>query len=135
MTVPYSVIIHNQVRKQTGRLDGYLKERNFMSIRPTDLQIIIQKAQEVERLQQAQQQQEKAQQQQFAEHLHKQDEVKKHQVNATKHADELEIHNKEKQSNKGSAHEKRREHSHEDDKDNEKENAKQSQDHMIDLTI
>jgi hypothetical protein len=135
MTALYSVIIHNQVRKQTGRQDGYLKERKFMSIRPTDLQIIIQKAQEVERLQQAQQQQEKAQQQQFAEHLHKQDDVKKHQVNATKHADELEIHNKEKNPNKDSAHKKHHEKSHEDVKDNEKEHTEHSQDHKIDITI
>lgn len=85
-------------------------------------------------MQQAQQQQEKIQQQQFAEHLHKQDEVKKHQVNTAKHADEVEIHGKDKHSGEGSGHKKQHSHTGDDEKNTEKDGATESE-HIIDIKI
>ena len=105
-----------------------------MSIRPTDLQIIVQKTQEIERLQQSQQQQSKVQQQQFAEQLHKQSGLKERQVNASPHADEVTIRNKEKDAGKGRQDKEKHGKSGESPSDNKKQQPA-SPEHIIDIKI
>ncbi|MHB8842498.1 MAG: hypothetical protein ACYC56_12065 [Candidatus Aquicultor sp.] len=106
-----------------------------MSIRPTDLQIIVQKAQEVERVQQSQQQQPKVQQQQFAEALQKQHAVKEQQVTTAPHADEVVIHNKSKNAGQGS-HDKGKQEQTSGEADKEKkEAAATAPEHIIDIKI
>jgi len=108
-----------------------------MSIRPTDLQIIVQKTHEVERLQQNQQQQSKTQQQQFAGQLQKQSEVKERQVNSSPHADEITIRHKEKDAGQKSLSKEERsqadEKSAKDDKDSKIDKPKKE--HIIDIKI
>jgi len=107
-----------------------------MSIRPTDLQIIIQKTQEVERLQQTQQQQQKVQQQQVAEHLQKQNEVKERQVTSSPHADEVTIQNKDKNAEEKSRGNKgKHKHSSKDAANEEKEDKLSETKHIIDIKI
>ncbi|WP_286977236.1 hypothetical protein [Candidatus Aquicultor secundus] len=114
---------------------SFLEGRRAMSIRPTDLQIIVQKAQEVERVQQSQQQQSKVQQQQFAEQLQKQHEVKERQVNSSPHADEVTIQNKSKNAGQGS-HDKGQQEQTSGEADKEKKEAQSSApEHIIDIKI
>ncbi|HEY3374504.1 MAG TPA: hypothetical protein VGK02_05520 [Candidatus Aquicultor sp.] len=75
-----------------------------MSIRPTDLQIIVQKTQEVERISQAQQQQPRIQQEQVAEKLHQKHEMDKKQINTAPHTDEVQIHDKERDGRQSQEH-------------------------------
>lgn len=106
-----------------------------MSIRPTDLQIIVQKAHEVERLQQNQQQQSKIQQQQFAEQLHKQSETKNRQINSSPHAGEVLIRQKERDADKGSPSKRERQQNGSDSAklNRENETGTSENEHIIDI--
>jgi hypothetical protein len=106
-----------------------------MSIRPTDLQIIVQKASEVERLQQSEQQQPKVQQQHFAEQLQKQHEVKERQINAAPHADEVTIQSKGRNTGKNSQEKEKHERSKEELEKEKQEATVSAPEHIIDITI
>ncbi len=107
-----------------------------MSIRPTDLQILVQKAHEVERLQQSQQQQQRVQQQQVADKLHKQHEVQERQITSAPHADEVKIKNRERQSGKPPKHNEGQAHSKSaPDDEHEQTGAESAEHHIIDIKI
>lgn len=105
-----------------------------MSIRPTDLQIIVQKAQEIERLQQAQQQQPKTHQQQIAEKLHKQHEIEKRHINSTPHTDEVRIHSREESPGRSPQQDKRKHHGGEPQPEAKDQRIELSE-HIIDIKI
>ncbi|MCL6472904.1 MAG: hypothetical protein K6T91_08865 [Firmicutes bacterium] len=104
-----------------------------MSIRPTDLQIIIQKMQEVERLQQVQQQQPKTQQQQFAAELLKKSEEKERQVNSSPQTDEVKINAKGNDAEKKNQNKRKKQGSSSSEK--EKANNLEASEHIIDIKI
>jgi DNA-binding protein H-NS len=107
-----------------------------MSIRPTDLQIIIQKTQEVEKLQQNQQQQSKVQQQQFAEQLHKQSEIKERQIRSSPRADEVKIQHKEKDAEKEQSQKRKQSTAQGDETVKQAGGAQPDEpEHMIDIKI
>lgn len=106
-----------------------------MSIRPTDLQIIVQKAQEVERLQQARQQQPKIHEQQFAEKLHKQDEIRDRQINSTPHGDEARVQNRERGARQSPQHQKSNSKPGKQIKAENTKKSTEASDHIIDIII
>ncbi|MDI6799713.1 MAG: hypothetical protein QMD53_03455 [Actinomycetota bacterium] len=75
--------------------------RTGMSIRPSDLQIIIQKTQDVERIQQIQQQHSRIQQQQFAQEMNKIHKNREKDVTQTPKPQEAEIREEERRKKGG----------------------------------